>query len=189
LPPWYIVLVALIAVSLIEMPLWRNYRTRMRPSAHDRGTIRVNSILGYLGIIAGLAAAFWSRSAPVLRVSPIMAWSGIAWLAAGAALRIWSMRTLGELFTGTLQVLPDHRLVERGPYRLLRHPSYLGGDIALLGIGLLCGSWLSAVLFAGPPVAAHLWRIPIEERMMEEAFGDAWRERAKRTWRMLPWIW
>ena len=96
---------------------------------------------------------------------------------------------LGQFHTGTLQIQHDQELIDRGPYRVLRHPSYLGGDVALLGVGMTTGTWPAALLMVLPLAAAHLWRIPIEERMMDEAFGDRWRDYARRTWRMIPYVW
>jgi protein-S-isoprenylcysteine O-methyltransferase Ste14 len=99
------------------------------------------------------------------------------------------MRTLGRFHTGTLQIQSDQAVVDRGPYRFLRHPSYLGGDIALLGIGITTRAWPSALLMVGPFFIAHVWRIPIEEKMLEEAFGDDWKAYVKRSWRMIPFVW
>ena len=190
MPPWYLPLLLLVVFWwLAEAPLRKNRRQSMRPSADDRSTIWVNTVLGSVGFVSSLGLMPWARTVPSLRLGSWIAWGGLVVAAGGIALRRWSLDTLGRFHTGTLQVQADQEVVERGPYRLLRHPSYLGGDIALLGVGVTTGSWLTALLMVLPFVAAHLWRIPIEERMMERAFGDRWRTYSRRTRRMIPYLW
>jgi protein-S-isoprenylcysteine O-methyltransferase Ste14 len=190
MPPWYLPLLLLVVFWwLAEAPLWKNRQQSMRPSADDRSTIWVNTILGSAGFVSSLGLMPWARTVPSLRLESWIAWGGLAVAAGGIVLRRWSLDTLGRFHTGTLQVQADQEVVERGPYRLLRHPSYLGGDIALFGVGMTTGSWPTALLMVLPFVTAHVWRIRIEERMMERAFGDRWRTYSRRTWRMIPYLW
>ncbi len=69
--------------------------------------------------------------------------AGIGLLIVGAALRIWSQRTLGRYFSPNVQVSADQPVIARGPYRVLRHPGYAGGLLAIIGISLLCGNWIA----------------------------------------------
>ncbi|TMB00823.1 MAG: isoprenylcysteine carboxylmethyltransferase family protein [Deltaproteobacteria bacterium] len=80
-------------------------------------------------------------------------------------------------------------VVERGPYRWIRHPSYAGADLALLGIGFCSGHWLPAALFVVPWMAAHAYRIQVEERALLATLGDPYARYRERTWRMVPLIW
>ena len=68
---------------------------------------------------------------------------GLAVFAFGIAYRIWAVRTLGRFFRYTVVVDADHRVVEDGPYRRLRHPSYTGLLMAALGVGIALGNWLA----------------------------------------------
>jgi protein-S-isoprenylcysteine O-methyltransferase len=190
MPPWWVPLLLLLAVGLGEKPLWRrDYEQRRKPSAHDRGTIWVNTVLGSFGFVAALGLLPWSRTVAVLRLPDTLAWAGLLLVVLGMALRLWAMVTLGRFFTATLQVQPEQPVITHGPYRLIRHPSYLGGDVALLGIGLTCATWPSALLMVLPFVAAHVWRIPIEEKMMAQAHGERWEGYRAHTWRMVPGVW
>ncbi len=189
-PPWFVSVLLLVALFwLLEGPMWHNRQERMKPSVHDRSTVWVNTVLGSAGFLSALVLMPWVREVPALQLPPWASWGGMAVAGAGVALRRWSLATLGRFHTGTLQVQPEQPVINRGPYRLLRHPSYLGGDLGLLGVGLTTGAWPSALLMVLPFVAAHLWRIPIEERMMEEACGERWRAHVRRTWRMIPYLW
>lgn len=190
MPPWWMPVLLLAVVALGEKPLWRRtYEQRRAPSAHDRGTIWINTVLGTSGFAAALGLMSWSRSIAAARLPDALAWAGLVLVAIGMGLRSWAMATLGRFFTAQLQLQPEQPVVSHGPYRLIRHPSYLGGDVALLGVGLTCATWPSALLMVLPFVAAHLWRIPIEEKMMAQAFGERWEAYRARTWRMVPGLW
>ena len=108
--------------------------------------------------------------------------------AAGLCLRLWSIRTLGRFFTGTVQVVPDQQVVDDGPYRVLRHPSYTGALLTALGIALAFGSALGAVATLALGIPAYIHRITIEERALLAELGDAYRAYRERTWRLLPFV-
>jgi protein-S-isoprenylcysteine O-methyltransferase Ste14 len=188
-PPWWVPLALLAALLLGEAPTWRGYRERMAPSAQDAGTLRVNNILGSLAFAGGLLSGALLRSVAGLALPPWLAWTGVVVSLAGTGLRAWSIVTLGRWFTLTLQVRQGQPVVERGPYRVLRHPSYLGGEIALLGVGLAAGNWLAPVLYVAPWMAAHVHRIGIEERAMLDTLGEPYRAYRERTWRLVPFVW
>ena len=99
-------------------------------------------------------------------------WFGLVLMAGGLALRIYSVLWLGPMFTRFVQIIPGHRLVTDGPYRLVRHPSYTGALVALTGLGLALDSWLSLAVLVLLPGAAFLYRIRVEERALVEAFGE-----------------
>src|SRR6185312_9369918 len=68
---------------------------------------------------------------------------GIALILVGTALRTYAVRVLGRYFVITVAVGSDQRVVEHGPYRLIRHPSYTGALLSLLGFGLMLTNWAS----------------------------------------------
>lgn len=83
----------------------------------------------------------------------------------GAALRIWSLASLGRHFTWTTGIVAGHSVVTSGPYRYLKHPNYLGNALFAAGIALAAGSrvaWLLVgvltvcVIFAARHEAAFL---------------------------------
>lgn len=188
-PPWWLPLALLLVMFLGDAPTWRGYRERMAPSAQDAGTLRVNSALGWIAFLGGLASGAALRGIAGLSIPPGLAWAGIGVTLAGTALRTWSIVTLGRWFTLTLQVRPDQPVVQRGPYRVLRHPSYAGGELALLGVGLSAGNWLSPILYVAPWLVAHVHRIRIEERALLATLGEPYRAYRERTWRLVPFLW
>jgi len=131
----------------------------------------------------------------------------IAFLVAalGFAFRHWAIITLKSFFTMTLRIRKDHYLITSGPYRWLIHPSYMGYltyNFAMPWVVmrpggafdcLLGGStWLKFFLRFGWTVWAPVFffwnRIPKEEALMHEQFGNVWVEYANQRWRIVPGI-
>jgi protein-S-isoprenylcysteine O-methyltransferase Ste14 len=114
---------------------------------------------------------------------------GTAILLAGAAFRIWAILSLGRFFTVTVTIQPEHRIIEDGPYRRVRHPSYTGLLAALAGFGLALGNWLSLLALAVLPLVGILLRIWAEESTLVRALGEDYRAYAARTDRLVPGVW
>jgi protein-S-isoprenylcysteine O-methyltransferase Ste14 len=138
----------------------------------DQGTTRL--IVAAYGLAAGLS--------PVLRRLP-----GV--MAAGLALRAWSMRALGPYYSRTLRTSSDQIVVESGPYRVIRHPGYLGSIMVWTGFGVASGSAAAALAVAALMGAAYSRRIASEEDMLTDKFGTAYTEYSQRTKRLIPLIW
>ncbi|HUZ51745.1 MAG TPA: isoprenylcysteine carboxylmethyltransferase family protein [Streptosporangiaceae bacterium] len=108
---------------------------------------------------------------------------------AGIALRMWAILTLDKFFTFVVGIAADHRVVQHGPYRLLRHPGYAGALLTLLGIGIALGNWLSLLLIVAVPVLALGIRITVEEATLAGALGAEYLSYADRTARLIPGLW
>ncbi|MBK9146193.1 MAG: isoprenylcysteine carboxylmethyltransferase family protein [Flavobacteriales bacterium] len=115
-----------------------------------------------------------------------LAIGGSAVMLTGMILRYWSIRTLDRAFSATVRIKEGQQLITSGPYRLLRHPSYTGAWLVFVGVALLFHSW-AGLLIMGPGMFwVYTRRIATEERTLEAAFGEAYREMKNRTWRMVP---
>ena len=112
-------------------------------------------------------------------------WCGVALGVASVGLFAWTHAALGRLWSTCLQIRSGHRLITVGPYARIRHPMYT----AILGwvtsLGLVAGSWI-ALLMAAVGVLNVMLRVPREEKMMLEQFGDEYRAYMKRTGRLFP---
>jgi protein-S-isoprenylcysteine O-methyltransferase len=106
----------------------------------------------------------------------------------GISLRAWSSQVLGEFYTRTLRTVEQHRLVREGPYRVLRHPGYLGSVLMWTGAGLATSNWLALVLIVSVMLAAYCFRIGAEERMLLGMFGEEYQEYRRKTWKLIPFL-
>jgi protein-S-isoprenylcysteine O-methyltransferase Ste14 len=111
----------------------------------------------------------------------------IGW--AGLLLRWWSFVTLGKYFTVVVKTSQDQPVIDRGPYRVLRHPSYTGLLVAFTGCGLMLGNWVSAAGSVALLLIALVYRIRIEERALDAALGDRYRDFATSRARLVPFVW
>jgi len=178
--------VALCIVWAISQ-LWIG-RRRAGDRSKDRGTLNVLILV----IAASLAVSAWLAirdDGQLAARDPAIAWTGMAVMLAGLVLRWWSVRTLARFFTVDIAIQPGQTLVRRGPYRLLRHPSYTGALMTVLGFGIGTGVWLAALVAFVPIFLAFLHRIRIEERVLADAFPDAWPRYARETRRLVPYLW
>ena len=96
---------------------------------------------------------------------------------------------MGGFFTVDVRVHPGQTVVERGPYRWVRHPSYSGLLIFFVSLGLALSDWLSVIVLAVLPTAGLLVRIRSEERALLAALGDDYRRYAATHRRLFPGIW
>ena len=146
-----------------------------------------------LSVLAGLAlGVIAARRAGELALPGPGWWPlavGLAVFALGLALRAWAVHELGRFFKFTVVVQADHRVVDTGPYRLIRHPSYTGLLMAELGLGIALGTWLSIPACLLPPLIGFGVRIRSEERVLARELGDPYRAYMARTDRLIPGVW
>jgi protein-S-isoprenylcysteine O-methyltransferase Ste14 len=119
---------------------------------------------------------------------PGMAWGGIAAMVAGLTVRVWAVRVLGAFYTRILRTSSTQSLVEEGPYRLVRHPGYLGVLLLWLGAGLASANLLVAGLITVSMGRAYSRRIRSEEAMLTDTFGEDYVAYTRRTRRLIPWV-
>jgi protein-S-isoprenylcysteine O-methyltransferase Ste14 len=111
---------------------------------------------------------------------------GIALMLLGICVRWIAIHTLGKYFTRRVTILPDHSLVQTGLYKYLRHPSYSGFLIGDLGLALTFSNWLSFIIIFIPTFAAAFYRMYVEEKALEHAFGNEYIDYCRTTHRLIP---
>ena len=114
---------------------------------------------------------------------------GIILMCLGIALRIWAVATLGKFFTMHVMIFSNHQLIDKGPYRWLRHPSYAGVFLITIGLGLATGYLFVLLSFLIILAFALGYRIYVEEKALKEEFGSEWTAYSAKTWRLIPWVW
>lgn len=148
----------------------------------DRGSYWV--VVG--AILAAMLAVFLFRSFGAGSFSGTGQYAGLLLAIAGIALREWTIWTLGSHFTVRVQIREKARLVTRGPYSYIRHPSYTGSLLTCVGLSWFIGSWLGTLFVLGLFLTAYEYRIRVEEKALQEAFGTEYVEYKRRTWKLFP---
>ncbi|MFN2451027.1 MAG: isoprenylcysteine carboxylmethyltransferase family protein [Candidatus Dormibacteria bacterium] len=165
----------------------RDRRAGMRrPPASDRNS-------GALGVAAGGAGLLASIGLGLQPLLPLPSRTALAMglcvLWAGLALRLWAVRTLGRFFRLVVIVQDGHKVIEDGPYRAVRHPSYTGVIMVCLGAGIAVGDLATALVAGGCMLAGLLPRIRYEEAALAESLGEPWRRYAAMHARLVPRVW
>jgi protein-S-isoprenylcysteine O-methyltransferase Ste14 len=181
-----IVLIALWVASEIGLALARRSGTRAADS-QDRSSLRVLWLTIGASVTAGVMLAGRHRGVFGGRAT---AWPaiGVGVILAGLALRWWAILSLGRSFTVDVAIAEGQRLVERGLYRVIRHPSYSGSILSFVGFGLVLGNWASLLAVVVPITAAFLYRIGVEERALREGLGEEYARYMRRTRRLVPFL-
>ena len=155
-------------------------------TARDRGT-RSTLVIGWLAAFLGATwIAAHSGTGPIGRWHLL---TGLLLMWIGLAIRIWSVLALGASFRTTVEVDADQSLVDTGPYRFVRHPSYTGILLLATGYGLALDNWLSLAILLIVPLATTLRRITVEEAAMADVLGAPYEAYQQRTKRLLPGLW
>jgi protein-S-isoprenylcysteine O-methyltransferase Ste14 len=193
---WLVVGAAVVVVvGEIVATLLGRARDRQRRSPGDGGAVRQDRgtrLIVALAVYLGVTAALGIARVPGLRAYANDWWTlglGIAVVLAGGALRSWAILSLGRYFRREVTIEPGQRIVRRGPYRRLRHPSYAGLFLIFAGFGLAFGSWVGAAVVLAIVFAGLLPRIRVEERALAKAFGTDYTDYANSTARVIPGVW
>jgi protein-S-isoprenylcysteine O-methyltransferase Ste14 len=182
---WILVVASLTFWHFVEVRLGARESSQGRDSSE-------RSLLVMLAIV--LASLLGAILASALHLAPIAgeSWwpvvAGLVLIWGGLAFRAWSIYTLGRFFKLTVVIQDDHRVIETGPYRVLRHPSYLGSIIAMTGLGLTEGDWISVAIMLLGTFTAFVIRIRIEERTLLEELGEEYTAYSRRTARLIPGV-
>ena len=114
-------------------------------------------------------------------------WLGIIVGLFGLTLRWWANRVLGAFYTRTLKVIENQSIVRAGPYRLIRHPGYLGSILIWVGATAATTNWIVLLGVLIVMIGVYVYRIQNEEKMLLAMNAD-YAEYRKGTWRLIPSI-
>jgi protein-S-isoprenylcysteine O-methyltransferase len=114
--------------------------------------------------------------------------AGIVLILLGVALRWWPIFTLGRSFTFDVAVRSTQAVVQSGPYRAVRHPSYSSILLTLLGVGLALANWANVVVMLFGGLAGLLYRVDVEERILSMALGRPYADYMRHTKRFIPFV-
>jgi len=184
------VLTLAILIKLVRWPSRRRVGWRASWPGMRRNPLDTAILFG-MAIAWGVALVTYvffpaTVSPAALGLPAWLRWLGVGIAVVGLAMIGWADRALGGNLSVTLRIRDGHTLVTTGPYRRARHPIYTGGLLYAAAHPLIAANGFVGACFLAPYVLLLLTRIPKEERMMLEAFGDEYRRYMQRTGRLLP---
>ncbi|HET6184757.1 MAG TPA: isoprenylcysteine carboxylmethyltransferase family protein [Acetobacteraceae bacterium] len=181
-PALIAVAIATLAMMVTALFARANFSSGLR---EDRANRWVLPAFGVIGLFDAYLPSytdrigFWTIDGSAIR------WLGVVLYAVGGALRLWPVFVLGPRFSGLAAIQPGHRLVTDGPYRVIRHPSYLGALVLTLGWGLAFRAGIGLLLTA-LLILPLLGRIRAEEALLRSEFGQHYDAYRAHTYRLIP---
>jgi len=179
-------LIVAAACLWLSQPAFSSQDTK-RDKSSDRFSILVILISSCISVVASVTE--WAYFNDAQQYSLMFTQIGALLLICGISIRVWAIQTLGKHFTATATITDNHQLVKTGPYQWVRHPSYLGAFMAIVGCPVFLNAYWAAVIAAGSMTIAYYLRIGVEEKMLSSYFGEQYQDYIKRTKRIIPFIW
>jgi protein-S-isoprenylcysteine O-methyltransferase Ste14 len=159
-------------------------KTRARPNGGGRVPLVANFAAFCVYVLSLLVFSGSSASS----VAPLLASSGALVGIAGAALVVRSRAELGPAWSFVPKADQRAGLVTTGPYRLVRHPIYLGLALLAMGEALAFGSWPALTIVLSGIVPTFAWRARAEEKLLSRMFGDRYTVYRQRTKMIVPYL-
>ena len=163
-------------------------RSSEHSRARDRGSYRLLMLLMWLALGLGFTLSFVLPQATIVWKRTTFFFAGIILMLIGLAFRFYAMSVLGRFFTYDVAVQFGQPIVETGPYCYIRHPSYTGALITLVGLGLALGNWVALLTIVVCMGVAYAYRISVEESALVAVLGEPYKEHMRRTRRLIPFL-
>lgn len=180
---WIFVIWTVWALSWFVAAIWSR-RTAARPSFAQEAPYRIVTLIGVVLLFGFVDLRDFPHG---WDVSEAVMWAMVALIALGFVFAWWARIHLGALWSGTITRKQDHRIVETGPYALVRHPIYTGILLSGFATAAARGRWealIGAFLFAlGCWIKARQ-----EERFLSEELGPEYAAYRKRVPMLVPFI-
>jgi len=163
------------------------------PRLRQNGEVKTRSDRGsrlviWLGMFIAIFLSDYFATHGITPIPEPFFYVGLFLMLIGLLFRQWSIWVLGRFFSTKVRIVNDHRIVRHGPYRYLRHPSYTGMLMLLLGLGLASRTWLGTIIILALFGLVIGYRINVEENALKAEFGDEYIEYAKKTKRLFPFL-
>ncbi len=163
------------------------------PRLRRRGATRVrrdkgSGALVIFTVFLSISIAFYFGYGGIGMLPDWAFYLGILLMFLGVLVRQWAIAILGRFFSLTVQIVEDHKVVEKGPYRLVRHPSYTGVLITFIGLGLAVQSGGALLVLLVVFGVSFGYRMLVEERTLLSELGPDYASYMKRTKRLIPFL-
>jgi protein-S-isoprenylcysteine O-methyltransferase Ste14 len=184
----YIFLIGLIVEGTIRFPYAKEYRKLAFRVDRFTNTEKIVLFIAFLGnifipVLYIIEPVFGSAD---YHSPSWVGWAGVVVLSCSIWVFWRSHADLGKSWSPTLQIMEDHQLKTHGVYRFMRHPMYASMWLLAVAQALLLNNWIAGLSGLVGFLPLYLIRVPREEEMMIEHFGDAYKTYMNNTGRIIP---
>ncbi len=193
---WQVIFLSVAYFCFFLGTVWRVVKHgEIADRSEDEQLKRPSGRLAVIVQLVGIVAVHWLALYDFSRFPPVEISTGdrlaaiaaISLLACSIFISQAAIRTLGKFFD-RLTIKPDRHLVDTGIYSIVRHPIYLSYILLFAGYCTLLQSFLSLGLLAAVCMVWFGNRIAIEEEMLEQQFGEAYRAYQQKTKKLFPFV-
>ena len=149
---------------------------------------RFSGLYIFATIFIALILSFYFARAHIAMLPGWVFSLGILLIILGIILRQLSMAILGKYFSGVVGIQKDQKVIEKGPYKYVRHPSYTGALMIFIGLGLALQSGAAVLTLIVLFIIAYGFRIYVEEKALISELGEPYLDYKKRTKRLIPYV-
>ena len=174
------ILSEIIGGSLIP----RSRRQKTKIKRKDKGS----GLFIFISIFISITIAFSFAIYGIAKLPGWVCYLGIILMVLGILIRQWAINVLGNFFSMTVGTQEGQKVVDKGPYRFVRHPSYTGAFLTLAGIGLALQSWGAVLALLAIFGLAFGYRIYVEEKVLISELGEEYIQYSRNTKRLIPYI-
>lgn len=183
-----VILLTLMSIIIIfTQPAW-SIRESREQKDKDQNSIWIIALGGILCQIFSVSEwVYFRRAFHEFRFDTLTS-IGLFLIVGGMIFRIWCIYTLGKFFTSTVQTQTKHQIITTGAYSYLRHPSYLGAYLSIIGSSFFLHAYIGILFSALIMFGVYYYRIKVEEAALVREFGEQYRNYQKLTKRLFPFI-
>jgi protein-S-isoprenylcysteine O-methyltransferase Ste14 len=184
--PFYIYLQLIFFISELGLLIFKRAKSGRIKNERDRRSLLILWIVIALSLCAGpWVAAYHIWGIDNYTTAEI---TGITIFALGFIIRWIAVYQLGRMFTVNVVISDQHSLKTSGLYQVVRHPSYSGLLLIIVGLGVSLNSLASLLVMFVPGFIALNYRISIEEQALTEEFGQQYTDYKSRVRGLVPRI-
>ncbi|MCB8964441.1 MAG: isoprenylcysteine carboxylmethyltransferase family protein [Bacteroidales bacterium] len=180
---YLILLSVLFFVSEFLLMLVKRSKRIERKRQNDKGSLVLLWVIITLCFTFGFMLANYRTWALINYAIAIL---GVMIILSGAIIRWISIIQLSSAFTVNVAIANNHKLKTNGVYKDVRHPSYFGLLLIMVGFSVSMNSYISILIITIPMLLAILYRIKVEEEILHAEFGDEYSNYKKNTKKLIP---
>ena len=189
---WKIIFIIMggVCSTLIRMPHTKKYKKTEKIKSRKPKREKFLMFLAAIGLmIVPMIYVFtpWLNSFSI-GLPDWARWSGVVIFGFVLFLFWWVHKTLGKNWSPALEIRKDHKLITEGPYKYIRHPMYTCMWLWVAGFWLISSNWIVGIVALLTWSILYFIRLPDEEKMMIEEFGQEYENYINRTKKIIPWV-